>query len=264
MKDFLMILPTHSSYLGVVNNFLELLKKNWPECPFEIIVSIAGKDSELKGTKCIYNGKEATLIDCLVNVAKKTKRKYYISFLGDAFINSKIDSSLINDILREIEDSNAAYCSLQCVKNYKRKKACGKFLRYINNLDRYSHNFTAFVASRDFLLNEMSKFESDLEFEKRYLYQKDNYYFDNHLIVCRNYFNLLPSITKGKWDRINYKELRRDNPDIEFENRPLQSWKESFLFHIRGNVVHVLPSSVRIITKRLSEWLFRVKFGVDN
>ena len=90
MHDFLIVLPTHSNYCKITENFLELLKKNWKDCPFDVIVSITGEDVRLDGVRSVYNGKNATLIDCLVNASKKYKSNYYISFLGDAFINKAI------------------------------------------------------------------------------------------------------------------------------------------------------------------------------
>lgn len=264
MKDFVIVLPTHSSYCGVVKNFLQLLGKNWPDCPFDIVVSVVGDDVKIDGVDNLYNGKDASLIDCVVNVVKKYKRKYYISFLGDAFINMKIDNTEIVEMLKSLADSNIEYCSLQCVKNYRKEKKFNDYFRHINNLDRYSHNFTVFVASRGFIMGEMARFKTDLDFEKNYLCRKDDFYFDRHLIVRKNYFNLLPSITKGKWDRINYRKLKKDNPEVEFDARDVQSWKESILCHTRSRVVAFLPSSVRVGLKKITERVFDVKFGVEG
>ena len=264
MKDFIIILPTHSNYQGVVRNFLQLLKKNWPNCPYEIIISVAGKRFTIDGYKIIYNGANASLVDCVVNVAEKCKSKYYISFLGDAFINRKIDDRVVAEIFSEIRNNKINYCSLQCVKNYKKRKNFNKRLRFINSLDRYSHNFTAFVASQEYIMDELSKNKSDLDFEKKYLSPTIEKYYSNHLIVNKNYFKLLPSITKGKWDRINYGKLLRKNPEIEFDYRKKQSWKYSILCHLRNYFVSYLPSSMRIGAKNKVEEIFKIKFGVKG
>lgn len=263
-KDFIIILPTHSSYIGITKNFLQLFKKNWFGCPFDVVVSLTGEKIEIDGVKNIYNGEDASLIDCLVNAAKKDRRKYYISFLGDAFINKKIDNKRIISLLNELIDNKIDYCSLEYVKNYKKKKMFSKSFRYINNLDRYSHNFTAFVASYDFVINELSKYKTDLDFEKAYLFGKDNFYFNNHLIVWQNFFNLLPSVTKGRWDRINYNKLRKSNPEIDFDKRELQSIKESLVCHIRDGVVSYLPNLIRKKLKKTSEKVFNMEFGVEG
>lgn len=264
MHDFLIVLPTHSNYCKITENFLELLKKNWKDCPFDVIVSITGEDVKLDRVRSVYNGKNASLIDCLVNVSKKYKSNYYISFLGDAFINKAIDNTSIMKILDELADSHADYCSLKYVKEYKKEKKYNQHFRYINDADRYSHNFTAFAVSYDYMNNEMIKFKDDLEFETKYLSKRGNDYYDDHLIVRGNYFNLLPGIVKGKWDAINYRKLKKDNPEIQFEDRLVLPYRESALRHIRNVVVSHLPTSLRVGIKKSVEKTFGFKFGVDG
>lgn len=264
MSDFVIILPTHSSYIGITKNFIQLLRKNWVDCPFKIVVSATGSKVSIEDVENLYNGEGASLIECVVNAAKKYKAEYCISFLGDAFINKKIDDEKILSLLNDLVIKDIQYCSLEYVKNYKKRKNFNDYCRYINNLDRYSHNFTAFVASYDFIMKELSKYRTDLDFEKAYLYQDEDFYFDDHLVVTKNYFNLLPGITKGKWDRFNYNKLRKSNPEIKFAKRDIQSFKESSICHVRGRIVPYMPSSIRKRMKLATEKVFKVKFGVEG
>lgn len=264
MSDLVIILPTYSDYIGITKNFMQLLHKNWPDCPYRIVVSVAGQQVKIDGAENLYNGKNVSLIDCVANVAKKYKSRYYISFLGDAFISKPIDNRSIILMLNDLMTNSVEYCSLKYVRNYKKKKKFNNWFRYINSMDRYSHNFTAFVASNNFIKNELSKYKTDLDFEKEYLFRTGNFYYDNHLVVRRNYLHLLPSIIKGKWDRINYKKLCRNNPEIEFEKRPIQNRKESLICHIRGMVVPYLPSLFRKKIKSSVEKVFNMDFGVEE
>ena len=264
MNDFIIILPTHSDYIGITKNFIQLLRKNWPDCPFEIVVSVTGELVKVDKVKNLYNGKNASLIDCVVNVAKKYKKKYYLSFLGDAFINGRIDNVEIQKILKSLLKNKVAYCSLLNVKNYKKKKNFDKQMRYINGLDRYSHNFTAFAASYDFVKRDLSLYKTDLDFEKEYLSETRNFYYDDRLVLRKNYFKLLPSIVKGEWDRINYKKLVANNPEIKFETRKFQSLKNTMLCHTRNVIVMHLPAFLRIRLKSATERIFGLKFGVEG
>lgn len=263
-NDFIIVLPTHSKYCRVTANFLELLKKNWPDCPFKIVVSMTGEDITIKEAKSIYNGKNASLIECLVNASKKYKSKYYISFLGDAFISKRINNSSAKNLLSIIKNNNIDYCSLKYVKGYTKEKRFDQYFRYINSADRYSHNFTAFVVSNSYLNNEISKLKDDLEFETFFLSKTGDKYYSKHLIVRKNYFELLPSIVKGKWDAINYKKLKRDNPEINFDDRPTLSLKESVMRHIRNSIVAHIPADARIGIKKTTEKIFGFKFGVNE
>lgn len=260
MKDIVIIIPTHSSYIGIVKNFLQLFKKNWPECPYDVIVSVTGEKVRLNDATALYCGKNASLIECVMKATKNSKN--CICMLGDMFINSKVDNKAIVEIIERLEKDNIQYCSLSYVKNYKKEKKYSEELRCINNLDRYSHNFGAFFASRNFIENELAKYETDLAFEEAFLHQKENYYFTDHLIVRKNYFNLLPGITKGEWDRINFRRLKKSNPEIVFADRPIQSRKNSVICHVRGKVVSHLPNFVRVGMKGSIERVFHINFGV--
>jgi len=263
-RDFVIVLPTHSSYKVIVENFLQLMKKNWEECPFDIIVSITGEEVKIPRVKTIYNGKDASLIDCLIGVSKKYESNYYISFLGDSFINKKINNKKASEILYSLKNNNIDYSSLKYVERYTKEKKFNQYFRYINAADRYSHNFAAFVVGHDYLSKELSKYRNDLDFERHYLKEKNNQYYDKHLIVRENYFGLLPSIVKGKWDTINYKKLKKDNPEINFDDRPTLSLKESAIRHIRNSIVAHIPNDARIGIKKTTEKIFGFKFGVDG
>lgn len=39
----------------------------------------------------MFNGPDATLVDCIVNASNKYRSDYYMVFLGDAFICGKVD-----------------------------------------------------------------------------------------------------------------------------------------------------------------------------
>ncbi len=251
MPKINIIIPTHSSYKNTVLTFLQLLEKNWQNCPYDIIVSMTGKKTKIEKYTVLYNGKNASLIDCLANATKKYPSDYYISFLGDAFINKKINAAETERILETLAQNKIDYCSLNYVRNYKKAKNFDSRLRYINPRDRYSHSFVAFVASRDYILNELTNFSSDLDFEKHYLACKSSFYYNNHLIVKQNYFNILPSIEKGKWDRINLCRLKHDNPEVKFEQRPISSLTYSLIVHARKKIIRFLPSGIRNASKKI-------------
>lgn len=262
--DPIIVLPTRSSYKDIVYNFLQLLRKNWPGCPYDIIVSVSGDKISIDGIKVEYNGKNASLVECIANVAKRYKKENYIIFLGDAFIDRQLNEDLIAELIETLVDNKTDYCSLNYIRNCKKEKKFNHLLRYINELDRYSHNFVAFFASREYVEKTLSKFETDLDFEKYYLYRSKNKYYRRHLAVRKNYFNIVPGITKGKWDRINHRKLQRHNPDIYFATRPVQTRKETVICHVRDVVVSFLPDRMRVMVKRFVTRSFKFEFGVDD
>ena len=245
MDDYIIIIPTFSKYINLVNNFLQVLNNNWKSCPYKIIISISGDKCKIEGYDCVYNGKNASLIECIRNVSCCYKSRYYICFLGDAFIYKMIDKNIVDNILNSILNDSIDYCSINYVKKYKKQKKYNQYLRYINKCDRYSHSFVSFIASYDYINNVLVKFLNDLEFEKYYLEMNDNEYFYNHLIVINNYFNILPSINKGKWDRINLIKLKKHNKNIIFEQFDKQSWIDTIFDHIRIYLNPLIPRKIR-------------------
>ncbi|MBR3163491.1 MAG: hypothetical protein IKF17_05285 [Clostridia bacterium] len=260
MQKYIIILPTHSNYKNITVNFLQLLKKYWKECNYKIIISITGEKEEFSGYECVYNGRNASLIECILNAANMYKSNYYMCFLGDAFINKKINDCEIKKQLYLIQKSKIDYCSLMYVKRYKKEKRFNDYFRYINSLDRYSHNFVAFVVSHNYIQKQLATFKNDLDYEEYYLHENKDFYYEKHLIVRKNFFGITPGITKGKWDRINYLKLCRKNPEIDFEDRELQTWKETIFEHFRNILISYMPPFVRIRLKTFITKVFKKTF----
>lgn len=262
-KSCVIVLPTHSNYLGVCKNFVELLKKNWMDCPYELWISYAGDRTNIEWAfNTIYNGKAASLTECLYNLAEKVNADYYISFLGDAFINSRIDSNFIIELLKDIENNNIEYCSLMYVKNYYREKSFNEQFRYIHTTDRYSHNFVSFIASDGFIKSTLHTCNTDLEFEKHYLEVKEKKYYNSHIAIKKNYLGLVPAITNGKWNRLAYNKLVRDNPDISFDEREVETLAESLYQVFHDEFIWVIPSGLRVRVKKIMR-LLGGRFATD-
>ena len=47
MNKVLVNLVTHSAYSDVCDNFLELFRKNWKDCPYDFVISIIGDEIHL-------------------------------------------------------------------------------------------------------------------------------------------------------------------------------------------------------------------------
>ena len=101
---------------------------------------------------------------------------------------------------------------------------------------------------------------TDLDFEKYFMNDNVNDYYDNHIIVNKNYLCITPGITKGKWNRFAIKRLKKDNPEIEFENRPMESLGASVFQWVHDTLIGYFPSSLRIGIKKLLNKLTKKKF----
>lgn len=246
----IILMPTHSNYIDVVRNFLELKEKNWENCPYEIVISIFGENKTIDGYNCIYNGKDSSLIECIRNARNQYDSEYYMCFLGDAFINKKVNQSIIDNILKAIIENKFRYCSLFYTKNYKKMKSFNNNLRFIHSKDRYSHNFVAYIASANYVDEDICSCQTDVDYELKYLGNKDDFYYNDHVIVKSNILNIVAGIRKGKWKVIPLQKLKKDNPEVNFAYREKENLKET-AYGIFSKISPYLPDNIRLFIKKM-------------
>lgn len=262
--NFKIILPTHVKYLDITNNFIELLRLNWPEAVNSIIVSLTGKYDGKKvvpsDIPVIFNEDNTTLPECIVNASEKYKADYYFVFLGDAFISKPVDTNLVTVMLAKLQDKNVNYCRLlPQLSRYKYKGEHKELFRTVNSNERYSHSFVAFVATNKFIQNEFSGNITDRQFEIKYLElanKKIGTKLNDRVVLNKNIFNILPSLQKGKWDRINIFYLKKKYPQIDFAHRDLISWKYEFIIKIRMLLLPMISDKLRLKLKRSNSKYF--------
>lgn len=222
MEKVLICLVTHSAYKDVCENFINLFDKNWTNCQYDFQVLVVGNKISLNNRKVTYYGEDCSLPEALYKAISISDYDYCISFLGDAFINKKINNIMVETLIKELNEKKIDYCNLIPRTAYRfHKKRAGENMRYISSDDSYSMSFIAFIASRRFIMGEFSGKITDLDFEKKYL----NYIsecckiFKNKVILTNNLFGIVPGIYAGKWDRHSLKKLKKDNPEIVFTHR---------------------------------------------
>ena len=266
MKKVLVSLVTHSAYKDVCENFIELFDKNWNDCKYDFQVLVIGNEISFDEKNVTYYGKECSLPEALYIAMSTSDYDYCISFLGDAFINKKIDNSMVESLIKEISDKKIDYCSLIPRIAYRfRKKVAGKNMRYISSNDSYNMSFVAFIASRRFILKEFSGKITDLDFEKKYLnrFNKGCHIYKNRVILTKNLFGLVPGIYAGKWDRHSLRKLQKDNPEIVFVHRE----KISLCVMMKNDFIQIFQifasQRQRFFLKKILSKLMGAKFATE-
>jgi hypothetical protein ELI_1804 len=266
MSEVLINLVTHSAYKDVCMDFLKLYRNNWKDCPFDFVISVVGEKIEFEGFHTVYHGKTCQLPEAVYNVMHNSKYEYCISFLGDAFINKKVDNNDISNLLIEIKNNGIQYCCLVPRRPFRLiGKKAGSIIRYISSFDVYNMCFVAFIASRNFIEKEFAGQISDLEFESEYLRINGDkrFYYKDRVIVTSNILNLVPGIDAGKWNRHAYKKLHNDNPDIHFNSRGVASLTTT----VKNDLIHVLQLFIskkqRRIIKKVMSKIYKMKFMTD-
>lgn len=263
MKKILIILVTYNSYLNTCKIFLELFKKNWSDCKYELKLVVIGNRTHDYQNDTIYYGENCSLPGAIYKTMYGSDYEYCISFLGDAFINDCIDSNVIDDFINEIVEKNIKYCCLIPRISFRFKcKTVKKYTRYISYDDTYNMSFVAFVASRDFILQEFKNNITDEEFELKYLSNDDfnKGYYNDRAILRKNIFHIVPGIDAGKWNRRSIRKLMRKNKKIKLERRE----KVPIINSIQNDISLIfqifLSRRQRKVIKRIMERIFKLHF----
>ncbi|MCD7120627.1 hypothetical protein LTY37_07375 [Limosilactobacillus agrestis] len=259
--DYKIILPTNVKYLDITRNFIDLLEINWPEAIQHLIISITGQNTntvKINNIPIVFNKENSTLPTCIYNAAQKNKADYYLVFLGDAFISKKVNDLEINALLAKLMKNSINYCRLLPQLSFHKNRGIREY-RKLNSNERYGHSFVAFGASSNFIEREFGVDITDRQFEIKYLKianEKKDVYFNDRVILKQNIFHILPSIQKGKWDRINIFYLRRKYPKIKFSDREVISWKYESIIQLRKIVLPIIPNNLRLKLKASNKEYF--------
>lgn len=266
MKKVIINLVTHSSYKDICENFVQLFDKNWACCTYDFCISVIGEETVFPKKKNIYLGKNCTLPEAIYRLMNNSEYDYCISFLGDAFISQKINNKEIEKLIKELSDNNIEYCNLIPRVPYRfHKEKLNKNLRYISTNDSYNMSFVAFIANKEFILNEFKDSITDLDFEMKYLNRGNGCkkYYKNRVILTNNIFKIVPGICAGKWDRHALKKLKKNNPEIEFSNRKLMS-RSSMMKNDLILIFQIFASQKqRVILKKIISKITGIKFATD-
>ena len=256
-EKYVIIVPTHSSYIDVCENFIEVLHRNWNPEKYICILSICGpqyKGKISEGWNVVYNGENTPLPTCVYNAASLYPSDYYFVFLGDAFIDGKVSDSYISELLNELRNEKIGYCKLEPQCHWAKTKCAGKLIRYIQKSERYAHSFVAYVASGKFIREEFCENITDREFELKYLEiandpKSKNSFFDDRVIVLRNEFSITAGIEKGMWDRGVLNRLKKRYPDVTFAERDKVGIAQQLYMKARLRLLPFVPNGLRRVIK---------------
>lgn len=263
-SDCLIIIPTHSSYRDICVLFLELINKNWDKCSYRIVISVVGENVAFNGYETVYNGNDASLPTCIYNVVKKYDFPLYMCFLGDSLIYRKICEKKVEELIEFLIGNSVEYCSLIPMKPRENQRCFNRMVRNIHYVDRYNHNFEAFICNKTFVEKEFCDDISDYDFELKYLRlakeSTSEGYFKDRYIVNYNIMQIISSIRKGKWDRCALHKIMKYNPEFDYSCRMQNSKIEQIIFIMRCLLEPILPTKIRIGIKKVMTKLFHIKF----
>lgn len=201
------IVSLNDNYKDIASIFIKQFKRNWPDCPYQLYLSF---NNEAFGNysigKVIENKQNKSLTKSIYDIVCTYEDDYYLCLLGDAFIGKKVNNNEVNELITKFKKNNISYCSLMH-ENFKEKS-----FTYIKNNEVYAFNFPAFIAKRDYIINEFSELKDDYAFEEKYLKEafiaENSLYREDMVKLDKPIFGIIHGVVNGKWLRDSYKKMK--------------------------------------------------------
>lgn len=154
MKKLTIVGVFYSGYKDLWEDFITLLKRNWGNCPYDIvIVSDTIDEVEYKGVRLVSVGKKAEYSRKVQQVLNQIDSEYYLLLLEDFFFGAPIDNNRIYHILDFVEQNQIKYYAMpmeEFSNNYKGYKIDSK-IRSISPKAEYTVSCQPAIWERNFL-----------------------------------------------------------------------------------------------------------------
>ena len=211
-------------YSDIWSNNLFLLDKHWPNHPNVMLIS------DGMGTFDLINPKELIVIDKeassrLIDALSNIQTEFVLLTFDDYFVNKRVNSEAIDNILNIMDSQQFDYCRL-----YKNKKVRGRFigmLRYkmLPLKEVYEVNFYPSIWKKNSLASVLKDNEDIWKTEVRLTRRMRENQKKGIAIYNKNIFPFIDCIRKGKYLRPAYRFLIKNNMFIS--NRQVRTIRET-------------------------------------
>ena len=72
------LIPTHSAYMDICENFISVLRRSWKDCPYPVKIALCGKQTDSDIAEKIYCGEGTTLTKALVEAVKNDPNEMFL------------------------------------------------------------------------------------------------------------------------------------------------------------------------------------------
>lgn len=216
--------------------FFNLLKANWPDCPYKILLITEEKVFDYKGVVSTQIGPGLDWSTLLSRSLEMVETPYVLFMLEDFFLRSVVDSKLLQ---KNLDNMNRTSIEMLRLIPSKKKSIQGKsFLNYTNiSLDEsYRVSTQGAFWKLEVLKNLVRPGESAWEFEingtkRSSLNQSSKFFSVNKAVLPYGHH----VVERGKWFPWEARRYKRANIGCDFSRRGVMSWWEAFLWYGRKN-----------------------------
>lgn len=251
------VLAAFDPYKDIFDIFIEQFKKNWPDCPYPLIISNMYFKCDLENVYVINCGDVKDPALRLKMAIDMFDADYYLGFEEDRIIMRPVNTKEVERILEFMDSENILY--YRCNSSVYRKKKSDQYNGYEHCFHIPANEPYGVCGSTVIWSNRMMHILGD-EFDyngyKWESYQNEraatshDKWLDYFATDNRNLFHILHCIEKQKWIAKSRRLLIKQGYDIPRRGREIQSFGETLMAYLKY-CFKLIPGKTRFYIKKL-------------
>lgn len=214
-------------YSDIWSPFFETFFKNWPDCPYQIYLGSNYKKFDDKRVKTILSGKDFNWSASYLKILNQIPEKYILVWPEDAFIVTKVNTTLINSCFTYLEQKKAKHIqACPIIPADAKNISPNKLLGIYEKTRPYRINVKGFWDKKylsSLLINGEDPWHFEIIGSYRTSYE-DGFYFSRQPI-----FKYIHIVEKGKFIRSRLKLCQKNHIKLDTSKRKIQSPYEGLL-----------------------------------
>jgi len=267
MKKITVLVSSFDGFADCWDPFYHGLRKYWPDCPYEVAFITNFKEINLGSAQAIKVGTDRGWSDNMLTALEQIESSFILYAQEDYWINQRVDTKTISDYVELLIKDKADYIRLYPAPPPDLDYLEDERLGILADDAPYRTSLQMALWRKSVLKNLIKSGENPWQFEvdgtlrsrscsSRFMCVKT---IDNQRHHGINY--VCTAINKGKWSRAAKRYAQAEGLDIDFSNRPNETWWDDFgrdtLFGAR--VVTAITKPDYAVKRVISEFFVKQK-----
>lgn len=256
-NDLTIVFIGYDGYSDIWNDCINLFKRFWADCPYEILFINNEKKVFWDGVKVLHAGNDAEWSKKVQVAIKHCRTKYICLLLEDFFVGRPIDTNTIKRMMRFIENEKINYYKLanmnRAIKNHDPIYKDYKFLHIIPKSDEYGISLQAAIWNIDYLKELVGNENYNawiFEFNRvKESEEKNNEPIEKCLFDERNILNLQHGVIQSKYLPNTIRYFKKIGISLNIE-REIMSYSQYYKLRMISKGKYIIPKRLRKPVKR--------------
>lgn len=233
--------------------FFELFFKNWPDCPYDILLFSNEESYEDERVRTVLSGPDKDWSSSVKACLKQIDYEYILILFDDVFLIKKVDQQKFLGLIGYIDQYKPEYQKFtpDPKPDVRINKEIGKF-----HINTHYRNGLMSIWKKQILIDMLIEGESAWAFETKGLERSQKY--ENVFGSYVYYFNFLHGVEKGKWYKSAVKNLTGLGIKLDLDVRQVlggENYLRSQISLFRRFIFIHTPVNFRIYLFKASEFI---------